>query len=93
MEIQPSTVVGLSLKPPVILLLQTLEAVLSSIGNIQQNFAGSGIQFDPFYLLKKYVPQIDWKDFEKSARDYQASQKAAVRQDQPPGGFQGGGQY
>lgn len=66
----PSKYVSPSLKPPVILLLQMLESTMSSVGNIQMSFQGSGIEFDPFYLLKKFVTSIDWEEFSQEAREY-----------------------
>lgn len=69
-EETPSNSVTIALKPPVILLLQMLEATMSSIGNIQMSLQSVQIDFNPYYLLKKFVPNIDWDDFETQAKEY-----------------------
>ena len=67
---KPSTYNIISLKVPVVLLLQMIETIMSSISNIQQNFQASQIDFDPTYLLKLYVPSLDWDEFLKVGREY-----------------------
>jgi len=66
----------LTLKPPIILLLQLLEATVSSIGNVQQMFMGINIPMDPYYFLKQYLPSIDWVDFQQKAEEFELVQKA-----------------
>jgi len=68
----------LALKPPTILLLQLLEATVSSIGNVQQMFMGINIPMDPYYFLKQYLPSIDWMDFQQKAEQYELLQKAKM---------------
>jgi len=86
---KPSTYNIISLKVPVVLLLQMIETIMSSITNIQQNFQASQIDFDPTYLLKMYVPSLDWDEFLKAGREFKIMKKAT-----PPdlqdgqGGFQ-----
>lgn len=75
-EKQFTTYYKFLLKPPITLLLQLLEATISSVGNINQMFVGSTIEFDPFYLLKKYLPSIDWDEFQRSADDYNVKLRA-----------------
>jgi len=73
---KPSTYNIVSLKVPVVLLLQMIETIMSSISNIQQNFQASQIEFDPTYLLKMYVPSLDWDEFLKAGREYKLLKKA-----------------
>jgi len=73
---KPSTYNIISLKVPVVLLLQMIETIMSSISNIQQNFQASQIEFDPTYLLKMYVPSLDWDEFLKAGREYKLLKKA-----------------
>ncbi len=84
----PSKYVKISLKPPVVLLLQMIETIMASISNIQQNFQATNVEFNPFYLLKKYLPSIDWEEFTKEAREFELFQKAQGKgNSQQPGGF------
>jgi len=73
---KPSTYNTLSLKVPVVLLLQMIETIMSSVTNIQQNFQASQIDFDPVYLLKLYVPSLDWDDFLKAGREFKLLKKS-----------------
>lgn len=82
----PSDYITIMLKPPVILLLQMLEATMSSIGNIQMSLQAVQVNFDPFYLLKKFIPNIDWDDFQKQAEAYTLYKNAAT----PPTSEMGG---
>lgn len=66
----PSDYISITLKPPVILLLQMLESTMSSIGNIQMSLQSVNIEFNPYYLLKKFVPNIDWDEFSTEAREF-----------------------
>lgn len=80
-----------SLKPPIILLLQMLESTMSSVGNIQMSFQSANIDYNPYYLLKKFVTSIDWEEFSNEARDYQLFKKAQASGELPDQG--GGGMY
>ncbi len=82
----PSKYITPALKPPVILLLQLLESTMSSIGNIQMSFQGSNIEYNPFYLLKKFVTSIDWDEFSKEAREYALFKKASMNPVEAEGG-------
>jgi hypothetical protein len=88
-EDKPSQYNIVSLKVPVVLLLQMIETIMSSISNIQQNFQASQIDFDPTYLLKLYVPSLDWDEFLKAGREYKIM-KNSIPPDQldGPGGLQ-----
>ena len=68
---EPCRYVKISLTPPVILMLQLIESTVSSIGNIFQTFQSiSGVRVDPYYLLERYMPYIDWKAFKDAANKF-----------------------
>lgn len=84
----PNIYVKVSLRPPVVLLLQMIETIMASISNIQQNFQTTNIDFNPYYLLKRYLPTIDWDEFSKEAREFELFQKAQGKsEEQNPGSF------
>ena len=85
---EPSEFNTISLKLPVVLLLQMLETIMSSISNIQQNFQSTQVVFDPIYLLRMYIPSIDWDDFLRAGREYALLQKANTPMDDTGGGMQ-----
>jgi hypothetical protein len=87
-EDKPSRYVKLSLRPPVVLLLQMIETVMASITNIQQNFQATQIEFNPYYLLKRYLPSINWEEFSKEAKEFELFKKA-----QGPNNGEEGGQF
>jgi hypothetical protein len=75
-NINPSEYVKLSFTPPVILMLQLFETTLSSVGNILQVFGSiPGLKVDPYYLLKQYIPNINWKEFEKTGEQFVTKMK------------------
>ena len=90
-EEAPSKYVQPILKPPVVLLLQLLEATMSSIGNIQMSFQGTNIDYNPYYLLKKYINNIDWDEFSSEAREFALFKKAQTTTALPPDPSGGGG--
>lgn len=90
-EEAPSKYVQPILKPPVILLLQMLEATMSSVANIQMSFQGNNVDFNPFYLLKKFITNIDWDEFSADAREYALFKKAQTTTAPPPDPTGGGG--
>lgn len=74
----PSDYITVALKPPVILLLQMLEATMSSISNIQMSLQASQVDFNPYYLLKKFIPNINWDDFKQEADAYMLLKNAST---------------
>lgn len=58
---------------------------MSSIGNIQMSLQSVQIEFNPYYLLKKFIPNIDWEEFSNQAKEY-ALYKAATTPPAPPDG-------
>lgn len=87
---KPSVYVTPTLKPPVILLLQMLESMMSSVGNIQMSFQSTGVEFNPYYLLRKFITSIDWDEFSKEAKEYALFKKASTPPNAAPGGGEGG---
>jgi len=90
----PNDFVRISLRPPVVLLLQMIETVMASITNIQQNLQSTDIKFNPFYLLKRFLPTIDWDEFSKDADLYELFKKAKGQDKEDPMNAGGaGGRY
>jgi len=85
----PNDLVRMSLRPPVILLLQMIETIMASITNIQQNLQATNLNFNPYYLLKRFLPTIDWDEFAKEAEEFEMFMKAKGK-DTEEGGGQGG---
>jgi len=68
---EPCRFVNIKLTPPVILMLQLIESTISSIGNIFQTFQSiSDVDVDPYYLLERYMPYIDWESFKEAAKEF-----------------------
>lgn len=75
-DLNPSDHVNLSFTPPVILMLQLFETTLSSVGNILQVFSSiPGLKVDPYYLLQQYIPNMNWKEFEKAGEQFVTKMK------------------
>lgn len=70
-KLKPSTFLKIHLFPPVVLTLQLVESTLTSASNILTMFKDMpDVVVDPAYLLKQYVPFVDWdKLFEHSAQN------------------------
>lgn len=83
---QPSSYIKPSLKPPVVLVLQLLESIISSLGNIQASFAGAGVPYNPYYLMRKFVTNLNWDEFEEEAKEYILKKKALESGTTPPEG-------
>lgn len=64
---KPSEYVQISLIPPIVLMVQLIEMTLSSIGNMFSAFQAMSIPADPYFLLEKYIPYIDWVSFKERA--------------------------
>lgn len=70
--------IQITLIPPTVLVLQSIEASINSISTIQRIFAEiPEIDVDPLYLLKRYSPMIDWNEFEKEAQDFKMRKKTS----------------
>ena len=89
----PSHYVSVQLIPPIVLMVQLIEMTLSSIGNMTSALQSMNIPFDPYFLLEKYIPYIDWESFKEKAvqfrtvTDTEANLNAG---NPPPGGYPGG---
>lgn len=83
-------ILTIKLRPPTALILQFLEGMMSSISNIQQSLMASRIQGNPYYLLKKFVPSIDWDQYSEESEQFNLFKKAKGESDEQQGG---GGMY
>jgi len=79
--------IEIRLIPPVVLMLQFLEQTMGSLSNLVQMFRGLGVSVDPMYLMRTYMPYVDWDEFEKNAM------KAQVETDITGTGSTGGAGY
>ena len=86
----PSQYVSIQLIPPIVLMVQLIEMTLSSIGNMASAFQSMNIPMDPYFLLEKYIPYIDWDSFKERARQYKTDLDTEAdlnAGNPPPGGF------
>jgi hypothetical protein len=67
-KIKPSEYCEVALIPPVVLILQLIEATSGSANNVTATFQNMQLPFDPYYFLQKYVPFVNWDDFKKQAQ-------------------------
>jgi hypothetical protein len=60
-----SSVAKIHLVPPIALILQLIESAITSVTNINRLFIDIPAlkDLDPLYLLKSYVPYIDWEEY------------------------------
>jgi hypothetical protein len=94
-----SDYVRVSLVPPVSLILQLVESTINSVSNIQRVFMEMPVlkEADPTYLLRRYVPYIDWDDYLREAKAFKLKKDVLKdKQAMDPnagmgGGFGGGG--
>lgn len=88
-----SKYVTISLMPPTVLLLQLVESSINSVNTIVNSLQSiPNMKVNPLYLLKRYVPYIDWDEFEKEAQDFNVQNKLTQPPMNPPqqpnaGGF------
>jgi hypothetical protein len=69
--------INLEFNPPIILMLQLLETTSSSVGNILQTLSTiPGLKIDPLFLLKQYIPYMDWDAFENAGNKFVNNMKA-----------------
>jgi hypothetical protein len=91
----PSRYITVNLMPPTVLLLQLIETTMSSVLNIQNYFQSNNIATDPYYLLNRYVPYIDWKKFEAASEEFtqkkKGGQSSSGGEEEGQGGYGGGG--
>jgi len=59
-----------SLNPPLILTVQSNEALISSVSNIIGMLKSAELIVDPEALLKLYIPQMNWEDLLKSGKSF-----------------------
>ena len=92
----PSQYISIQLIPPVVLMVQLIEMTLSSIGNMAGAFQSMFIPIDPYFLLEKYIPYIDWESFKERAKQYKTDMDTEADLNAgnppPPGSVPPGGQ-
>lgn len=91
----PSEYISVQLIPPIVLMVQLIEMTLSSIGNMTSAFQAMQIAYDPYFLLEKYIPYINWETFKKKAIDYKTTMDTETDLEAgnpPPGVLTPGGQ-
>jgi hypothetical protein len=59
----------ISFNPPLVLQLQSTEALVASVANIIGVLNQAQVQIDPLILLKKYIPSINWDELKKSGEE------------------------
>lgn len=52
-----------------------IETIMASITNIQQNLQSTNLSFNPYYLLKRFLPTIDWDEFATEAEEFELFMK------------------
>ena len=87
---KPSEYVSIQLIPPIVLMVQLIEMTLSSIGNMTSAFQSMQIAYDPYFLLEKYIPYINWDAFKEAAKKYKLRMdtEADLNAGNPPPGGQ-----
>ena len=61
------------LNPPLVLQIQSDEAMITTVSNITQLLKNSNISVDPVDLFKKYIPSINWDDLIRKGKTYDSS--------------------
>ena len=61
------------LNPPLVLQIQSDEAMITTVSNIIQLLEQSKLAVNPKDLFKRYIPSINWEDLEKNGQDYLTS--------------------
>ena len=77
-QIKPSDYVEVALIPPVVLMLQLIEMTAGSASNILGVFQNLQLPVDPINFLKKYVPFVNWDEFEEQAKRYNAEKSSEI---------------
>jgi len=77
----------ITLNHPLVLQLQANESIISTVSNIIGLLTQAGVKFDPIELFKKYVPDFDWDNLEKSG---ERSVKKEIKEKIMTGDQQGG---
>jgi hypothetical protein len=81
----------LTLNPPLVLQLQSTEALVQSVMSIIGVLQQGQVQVDPIVLLKKYIPSINWDELKKSGEEVTKEEvKKQIIQQQAQPNDQGG---
>jgi len=78
----------ITLNHPLVLQLQTNESIISTVSNIIGLLKQSEITFDPMVLFRKYIPDFNWEELEKSGEDaIKRELKEKLMQGEQGGGY------
>lgn len=69
-NVKPSDYLEITMIPPVVLMLQLIEMTAGSANNIITVFQTLQLPIDPINFLKKYIPFLNWDEFEEQAKKY-----------------------
>ena len=58
------------LNPPLVLQIQSDEAMITTVSNILNLLKSADVSVDPVDLFKKYIPSINWDDLVKKGKSY-----------------------
>lgn len=91
--ILPSDIAKAVLNQPVMLQLQYLDAVFSSLSNTIQLLSSTpeGQNIDIIKFFKKFIPTIDWDEFLKDNEDYKRNEIQQIAQQAAPSENMSGG--
>jgi len=82
------TKITFSLTPPMVLMLQVIEATMQSFGTIYSQLKDTmGIKTDPVKLLNKFIPYANWREIIEEGNDYDKKNKASKDPNDQSGGY------
>jgi hypothetical protein len=77
-----------SLNHPLVLQLQTNESIISTVSNIIGLLRQAEVSFDPMVLFRKYIPDFNWDELEKSGEiSIKRELKEKLMQGEQGGGY------
>jgi hypothetical protein len=78
----------ITLNHPLVLQLQTNESIISTVSNIIGLLKQADVTFDPMVLFKKYIPDFNWDELEKSGEiAIKRELKEKLMQNEQGGGY------
>lgn len=86
---RPSEHVEVALTPPVVLILQLIEMILSTVGNIMGVFNTADVPFDPYFFLEKFCPYVDWRAFKRASEELELIRQTKQELKTPSAGAPG----
>lgn len=61
------------LNPPLVLQIQSDEAMITTVSNILQLLNNANVSVDPLDIFKKYIPSINWEELVRKGKEYDSS--------------------